>query len=82
VESEQFKPWTYEEIAARPGFSLDLWASVKDLSLADAASLLPPAEIAAQIVERLSAALERFESVAAELENGNGSAPTFAADQA
>jgi type I restriction enzyme M protein len=81
VESEQFKPWTYEEIATRPGFSLDLWASVKDASLADGASLLPPAEIAAQIVERLGSALERFQNVAAELENGNGSLPARAADE-
>ena len=72
VESEQFKPWTYEELAARPSFSLDLWASLKDLSLTDAASLLHPAEIAAQIVERLSSALERFEGVASELESGDG----------
>ncbi len=71
VESEQFKPWTYDEIAARPGFSLDLWASVKDASLTDGASLLPPAEIAARIVVRLGSALEWFESVAAELENGS-----------
>jgi hypothetical protein len=45
---------------------------VKDLVLADAASLLPPAEIAAQIVESLGSALERFESVATELMSGNG----------
>ena len=75
VESEQFKRWTYEEIAERPGFNLDIWASLKDESLADGASLLPPAEIAAQIVARLGSALERFESVAAELENGSA-APT------
>jgi type I restriction enzyme M protein len=82
VESECFKPWTYEEIAARPGFSLDLWASIKDLSLADAASLLPPAEIAAQIVEHLGSALERFQNVAVELENGNGAAPARTVDEA
>jgi hypothetical protein len=42
-------------------------ATVKDDSLTDAASLLPPDQIAAQIVERLSSALEKFEAVAAEL---------------
>jgi type I restriction enzyme M protein len=68
VESEQFKRWSYEEIAKRPGFNLDIWASVKDESLTDAASLLPPDEIAAQIVERLSSALEKFQAVAAELQ--------------
>ena len=67
IESEAFKPWSYEEIEARPGFSLDLWASVQDKNAANGADLLPPAEIAAQIVERLGSALARFEAVAAEL---------------
>jgi type I restriction enzyme M protein len=67
VESNQFKRWSYEEIAKRDGFNLDLWASVKDESVTDAASLLPPDEIAAQIVERLSSALEKFQLVADEL---------------
>jgi type I restriction enzyme M protein len=69
AESEAFKPWRYDEIAARPGFSLDLWASVKDENSANGAALLPPAEIAVQIVERLGSALQRFEVLAAELEN-------------
>jgi type I restriction enzyme M protein len=69
VESEAFKPWSYDEIAGRPGFSLDLWASVKDENAANGAALLPPAEIAAQIVDRLGSALQRFEALAAELEN-------------
>jgi len=68
VESEVFKPWSYEEITGRPGFSLDLWASLKDANATDASSLLPPHEIAALIVERLGSALERFEALAAELE--------------
>jgi type I restriction enzyme M protein len=72
IESERFKAWAYDEIASRPGFTLDLWASVKDTALSDGASLLPPAEIAAQIVERLNAALERFEHVAVELTEGAG----------
>ncbi len=67
VESEAFKPWSFDEIAARPGFSLDLWASVKDKNAASGADLLPPEEIAAQIVERLSSALVRFKAVATEL---------------
>jgi type I restriction enzyme M protein len=71
VESEQFKKWSYDEISKRSGFNLDIWASVKDDSLTDAASLLPPDEIARQIVERLSSALEKFQLVAAELQTND-----------
>jgi type I restriction enzyme M protein len=78
-ESEQFKRWSYEDIAKRPSFNLDIWASVKDESLTDAASLLPPDEIAAQIVERLSSALEKFELVAEELQ-ASGPADEAAAE--
>jgi type I restriction enzyme M protein len=72
VESEQFKRWSYDDISKRPGFNLDVWASVKDESLTDAASLLPPEEIAIEIVERLASALEKFQLVAEELQaNGD-----------
>jgi type I restriction enzyme M protein len=67
VEAENFKRWTYDELKARPGFNLDIGASVKDTSILDIASLAPPAEIAAAIVERLTSALERFDAVRAEL---------------
>jgi type I restriction enzyme M protein len=67
VETENFRPWTYEAIAARPGVNLDIGASVKDTSIVDTATLAPPDEIAAQIVERLSVALARFEAVQARL---------------
>jgi type I restriction enzyme M protein len=40
---------------------------LKDDSLDDVDSLPPPDEIAAEIVENLQAALEQFQSVAAEL---------------
>jgi type I restriction enzyme M protein len=82
VESEQFKRWSYEEIAKRSAFNLDIWASVKDESLTDAASLLPPDEIAAQIVERLSSALEKFQLVAEELnrDSDTTSSPDAALD--
>jgi len=72
-ESERFKRWTYEEIAAREGFNLDIWADVKDESLTDAENLPAPEVIAEEIVEHLSAALEQFEAVAAQL-RGNGDA--------
>jgi type I restriction enzyme M protein len=80
VETDEFKEWRYEDIAKRAGFSLDLWASLKDDSLTDAASLLPPDEIAAQIVERLSSALEKFQVVAAELAPGEAGARAFPTD--
>jgi type I restriction enzyme M protein len=78
VEAENFKSYTYEELAQRPGFNLDIWADVKDESLTDPASLPAPEVIAAQIVEEASAAVEAFAAVAAELatlsgsENGEG----------
>lgn len=74
VESEAFKSWSYEEIENRPGFSLDLWASVQDKTAANGSDL-PPEEIAAQIVERLSSALARFEAVAQELGGGEDAEP-------
>jgi type I restriction enzyme M protein len=65
--SEPFKRWTYEELAERPGFNLDVWADVQDESLEDAANLPAPEVIAEEIVESLSAALDQFSAVAAEL---------------
>ncbi len=66
-ETEQFKRWSYEELAERDGFNLDIWADVKDESLTDAENLPAPEVIAEEIVEHLSAALAQFEAVAAEL---------------
>jgi type I restriction enzyme M protein len=76
-ETEQFKRWSYDELAARDGFNLDVWADVKDESLTDAESLPPPEVIAEEIVEHLSSALAQFEAVASELRGneGDGSAP-------
>ena len=51
-----------------------MWADVQDESLEDAASLPAPEVIAEEIVESLTAALEQFSAVAAEL-SGNGGAP-------
>ena len=39
-EAENFKRWSYDEIAERPGFNLDIRADVKDESLTDAATPL------------------------------------------
>ena len=66
-ETEQFKRWTYDALAERDSFNLDVWADVKDESLTDAENLPAPEVIAEEIVEHLSAALEQFEAVASEL---------------
>ena len=75
VVTDQFKRWSYDELAERPGFNLDIWADVQDASLSDPASLPAPEVIAAQIVEDATAGIEAFVAVAAELQarNGNGS---------
>jgi type I restriction enzyme M protein len=70
-ESERFKSYTYDEIAERAGFNLDIWADVKDESLEDAASLPAPEVIAEEIVENLTGALAQFQAVA-EMLSGNG----------
>jgi type I restriction enzyme M protein len=84
-ESERFKRWTYEQLAERSGFNLDVWADVQDESLEDAANLPAPEVIAEEIVENLTAALEQFEAVAADLrndENGESKAAGRRADEA
>ena len=61
-ETERFKKFTYAEIVARDKANLDiLW--LKDDSLEDSDNLPPPAELAAEIVESLEAALEEFRAV-------------------
>jgi type I restriction enzyme M protein len=66
-ECERFKRWSYEDLEARPGLNLDIWANVQDESLEDAANLPAPEVIAEEIVESLTAALEQFSTVAADL---------------
>jgi len=64
--TERFRPFSYDELIKRDKLNLDIvW--LKDASLEDPDSLPPPDEIAAEIVENLEAALERFRSVAARL---------------
>jgi len=61
-ETERFRRFTYAEIVARDKANLDiLW--LKDVSLEDSDKLPPPAELAAEIVESLEAALEEFRAV-------------------
>jgi len=67
VESERFKPFTYDELMARDKANLDItW--LRDDSLEDLDNLPAPEIIAREIVEDLPAALAEFEAVAAALE--------------
>jgi hypothetical protein len=67
VETERFKPFSYEELIARDKVNLDItW--LKDPALDDADALLPPEVIAAEIVEDLQAALTEFAAVAEALQ--------------
>ncbi|MEU8346632.1 class I SAM-dependent DNA methyltransferase [Spirillospora sp. NPDC048832] len=67
VETERFKAFTYDELIARDKVNLDItW--LKDPSLEDADSLLPPEVIAREIVEDLTAALAEFNAIAEALE--------------
>lgn len=60
---ERFKSFTYDELIARDKVNLDItW--MKDPSLDDADSLLPPEVIAKEIVEDLQAALSEFAAIA------------------
>jgi len=65
-ESERFKRFSYDEIVARDKANLDIFW-LKDDSLEDSENLPPPAELAAEIVESLEAALEEFRAVEAAL---------------
>ena len=66
VESERFRRFGYDDLAHRDKLNLDiLW--LKDDGHIDPDSLPPPDEVAAEIVENLELALEKFRSVAAEL---------------
>ena len=67
VETERFKPYSYEDLIARDKVNLDItW--LRDESVDDLTNLPSPAVIAREIVEDLTAALAEFEAVAAALE--------------
>jgi len=66
VETERFRRFTYEELAKRDKLNLDIFW-LKDASATDPDSLPPPTEIAAEIVDSLELALEKFRSVAIKL---------------
>lgn len=71
--SERFRRFDYDELIKRDKVNLDIFW-LKDHSLDDPDLLPEPNEIAAEIVESLEAALERFRKVAASLQPPNGSA--------
>jgi type I restriction enzyme M protein len=78
-ETERFKPFTYEELVARDKANLDItW--LKDPSLEDADSLLPPEVIAQEIVEDLEAALSEFAAIAEALQQAKKSSESDAAE--
>jgi type I restriction enzyme M protein len=63
VETERFKCFDHDELIARDKVNLDItW--MKDPSLDDGDSLLPPDVIAQEIVEDLQAALSEFAAIA------------------
>ena len=63
---ERFKRYTYEALARRDKLNLDLFW-LKDANATDPDSLPPPAEIAAEIVDSLELAIEKFRLVALKL---------------
>src|SRR6185312_13411688 len=65
-ETERFKCFTYDELIKRDKVSLDIFW-LKDESLEDSANLPNPDVIAAEIVEDLQAALDKFSLIAADL---------------
>ncbi|MER5638305.1 class I SAM-dependent DNA methyltransferase [Kitasatospora sp. NPDC002227] len=78
IETERFKPFTYDELVARDKVSLDItW--LRDPSLEDADSLPAPEEIAADIVEDLQAALDEFAAIADSLREARQQAAQDAA---
>lgn len=66
TENERFRRFGLAELTARDKANLDIFW-LKDDAHVDPDSLPPPDEVAAEIVENLEAALERFRRVAAEL---------------
>ena len=65
--TERFRPFTHAELTARDKVNLDI-TLVRDPSLDDADSLLPPDVIAREIVEDLEAVLSEFAAIAEALQ--------------
>jgi len=65
-DSERFRRFAYADLVARDKVNLDIFW-LKDDALDDPDLLPPPEEVAAEIVENLETALERFRRVASAL---------------
>jgi type I restriction enzyme M protein len=66
VESERFRPFSYDELLQRDKVSLDLiW--LRDESLEDSENLPPPEVLAQEIADDLEAALTEFAQIAQSL---------------
>ena len=65
-ETERFRRFGYADLVARDKVNLDIFW-LRDDTLDDPDLLPPPDEVAAEIVENLETALERFRRVAAAL---------------
>jgi type I restriction enzyme M protein len=65
-ETERLHRFTHKELAARDKLNLDIFWLKNDGHI-DPDSLPPPDEVAAEIVENLELALEKFRSVAIQL---------------
>lgn len=72
-ETERFRKLSYEELAKRDKLNLDIFW-LKDDDHIDPDSLPPPDEVAAEIVENLELALEKFRKVALALAPDGGAA--------
>ena len=69
AETERFRRFAHAGLVARDKVNLDIFW-LKDDTLDDPDLLLPPDEIAAEIVENLEAALDRFRKIAFILQPG------------
>ena len=67
TEADRFRRFSQAELVGRDKVNLDIFW-LKDDTLDDPDLLPPPDEIAAEIVENLEAALDRFRKVALSLE--------------
>ena len=67
AETDYFRRFAHAELVARDKVNLDIFW-LKDDTLDDPDLLPPPDEIAAEIVENLEAALDRFRKVALSLQ--------------
>jgi type I restriction enzyme M protein len=69
IESERFHRFAYDDLARRDKLNLDIFW-LKDDGHIDPDSLPPPDEVAAEIIENLELALEKFRNAAMSLADG------------